>query len=443
MVTEGPSEGAQPELTTMQYVILAENERKKRALAETKAKYSQLLEENKRLLQDRENTERENYEVTEYLRKELLAKTERLVGVDNQIQEIRDGYEMEIASVRQSADENAQTLLEEASSCEQKLEGKIADLEGQLHAVVDFQNRRKEIEEETILLREEKKQLEEELNKQKFELERNFVDQTSRLKKDFKEKLQEQKRNSEENIGDRLDDMVKRILEQNKQMSHELKLHIEQSDELQQEVEMLEEARDRLQREVDLKCELEKGFASRGARQSQQVKDAQTKIGSLESSLQELLKDMARQKDEIEKRAHAEVEDAKAEVEGLRRLVKLKSRELKNIRRLAQEVLLQRSDVECFLLSSLQTVRKEIERESFIEAENRKSPDWPDKESKPGSVDIKDLSWPDREKILRLLFAKITNQAAQMNFTSLPPHAIEIKNRMQGDTSTAGPIAPT
>ena len=52
-----------------------------------------------------------------------------------------------------------------------------------------------------------------------------------------------------------------------------------------------------------------------------------------------------------------QVTDAQAEVEALRRLVKLKTRELKNIRRLAQEVLLQRSDVETFLLSSLHHVR--------------------------------------------------------------------------------------
>jgi hypothetical protein len=44
-------------------------------------------------------------------------------------------------------------------------------------------------------------------------------------------------------------------------------------------------------------------------------------------------------------------------VEALRRLIKLKTRELRNVRRLAQEVLLQRSDVETFLLSSLHAVR--------------------------------------------------------------------------------------
>ena len=119
---------------------------------------------------------------------------------------------------------------------------------------------------------------------------------------------------------------------------------------------MLEDDRKRLQREVYLKCELEKGFAKRGAMQSQQIKEAHSKISSLETSLQDVIHNMSNQKEDIVKRAAAQIEDAKTEAEGLRRLVKLKSREVRNIRRLAQEVLMQRSDVETFLLSSLQTV---------------------------------------------------------------------------------------
>lgn len=54
--------------------------------------------------------------------------------------------------------------------------------------------------------------------------------------------------------------------------------------------------------------------------------------------------------------ARSQVEDAHAEADALRRLIKLKTRELKHVRRLAHEVLLQRSNVEIFLLSSLQQV---------------------------------------------------------------------------------------
>lgn len=52
-----------PELTATQYVILAESQRKKRALAEGRIKYNALVDENKKLLVDRSESERQTYEV--------------------------------------------------------------------------------------------------------------------------------------------------------------------------------------------------------------------------------------------------------------------------------------------------------------------------------------------------------------------------------------------
>lgn len=55
--------------------------------------------------------------------------------------------------------------------------------------------------------------------------------------------------------------------------------------------------------------------------------------------------------------ATAQVSAAGSEVDALRRLLRLKGREVQQLRHLAQEVLLQRSEVEIFLLSSLHQVR--------------------------------------------------------------------------------------
>lgn len=52
------------------------NQRKKKALADTKTQFNKLTGENKQLLKHLEDSQRENYEVTEYLRQELLTKNE-------------------------------------------------------------------------------------------------------------------------------------------------------------------------------------------------------------------------------------------------------------------------------------------------------------------------------------------------------------------------------
>jgi hypothetical protein len=58
-------------------------------------------------------------------------------------------------------------------------------------------------------------------------------------------------------------------------------------------------------------------------------------------------------------------------------------------------------------------------------------------------LDIKDLSWDEREKILRLLFAKVNNQSQQSYFYDLPDHSFSAAAghsiKPLGTTTAAGP----
>lgn len=69
-----------------------------------------------------------------------------------------------------------------------------------------------------------------------------------------------------------------------------------------------------------------------------------------------MLSDFAAERASVVAAAGAQVQAAASEVGALRRLLRLKGRELGQLRALAQEVLLQRSKVEVFLLSSLHQV---------------------------------------------------------------------------------------
>lgn len=51
-------------------------------------------------------------------------------------------------------------------------------------------------------------------------------------------------------------------------------------------------------------------------------------------------------------------------------------------------------------------------------------------------MELKDLSWADRERVLRLLFTKINNQAQQVYYSRLPAHGLDV---VLGVTSGAGP----
>ena len=117
---------------------------------------------------------------------------------------------------------------------------------------------------------------------------------------------------------------------------------------------------------------------------------------------------------------------------GLRQLVKLKTKELANVKKLASVILQKRNEVETFLLESIEMVKVEIGRRRAEEERSRASkgrlPSLP--AARPSNlpnsleerVDIHELTWEDRERVLRLLFSKINNSSP---LYPMPPHALQ------------------
>ena len=110
------------------------------------------------------------------------------------------------------------------------------------------------------------------------------------------------------------------------------------------------------------------------------------------------------------------------------------------MKKLASIILHKRSEVESFLLEALEQVKEEVgeqradvQRLSARYGRGNCGAKLPALGGAPGGrpsnlptstderVDIRDLTWEDRERVLRLLFAKINNAAAQK---PMPHHAL-------------------
>ncbi|KAK9829645.1 hypothetical protein WJX72_007066 [[Myrmecia] bisecta] len=420
------------ELTTSQYVILAENQRKKAALADSKQKYSELLAQNRQLQEEAEASRRENFDVTEYMRREILAKEERLAQLQAHIDTMDQKAAEELAAVKKEAADREKKAKADAEHIEKELRAEIMDIKEQLEVVMEYKAKRQQSEEELAKLRVDTAKLRDELKDQAKELERKFMETSNASRKEYEHRIEELRRLAEEDIDDRLDASMKRILAQNRSMKEELRLHIQETEELSSEVQILDAERQRLFREVQIKTEMEKQYAKRGTWQAREIREANDKVASLELSLGQVMKDFAAERQRLIHQTTKKLEEAETERAALRRLIKLKTRELKNIRRLAHEVLMQRGDVETFLISSLKHVREELERESLRGAEAKEVPLTGQK------LDIKELSWGDREKVLRLLFAKINNQAQQAFYANLPAHSFETYEAQQAPEALQG-----
>jgi len=83
-------------------------------------------------------------------------------------------------------------------------------------------------------------------------------------------------------------------------------------------------------------------------------------VSTLESSLSLCVREFDAEQMALVTRTHAESESAREEVSRLQRTIELKSKEMNRVKKLAKNILDQRTDVERFLLDALQHVKGEI-----------------------------------------------------------------------------------
>uniref|UniRef100_H2YUS1 Basal body-orientation factor 1 n=1 Tax=Ciona savignyi TaxID=51511 RepID=H2YUS1_CIOSA len=174
----------------------------------------------------------------------------------------------------------------------------------------------------------------------------------------------------------------------------------------------------------------------------------------------------------IEQRAKVETLASEGEIQKLQRMLQIKDREMNKVKILAKNIVEQRTSVEIFFLDSLEKVRTEIalNRSQYVQAAQsayqRKmlaahsgQADFPkirtfkkndhstnsvfadlseaeNWSSLGDQVDIRDLTWEQKEKVLRLLFARMnglkTKTNVQRTQQSAPPLSIADKpNRLK------------
>ena len=166
---------------------------------------------------------------------------------------------------------------------------------------------------------------------------------------------------------------------------------------------------------------------SRKARQDYEISQSQVEksvllqndlkktIGMLKGKIKELEneRNSAETKFQIEREAihgqyNEQMEGLRAELKNYEDQIKIRSKELKNMRALAQMILDQRSDVEQFFLESLEQIKEEVQKRIVAEGKTKKLPMIGQKgKVYSDKVELSDLDWEDRERVLRLLFSKM------------------------------------
>uniref|UniRef100_A0A8C6T2D4 Si:ch211-243o19.4 n=1 Tax=Neogobius melanostomus TaxID=47308 RepID=A0A8C6T2D4_9GOBI len=240
-----------------------------------------------------------------------------------------------------------------------------------------------------------------------------------------------------------LDDASRSVFRENVRLNEALKLHLKETQELGKQNKCLTEQNDSLIQE--------KGIIKKNAAHISFQQEERSKLQSKVASLEEALKQKESQFKEEEakqKQMLVCVEAGQVELDKLQKVLSMREKELVHIKKLAAVVVEQRTELERFFHQALAEVKQEatVSRSKYkkdalqayrmtLREANRGKVKFPpirnfhraphstnsvysDMEAAPGSkVEISDLTWEQKEHVLRHLFAKMNGVAESYNTT--------------------------
>lgn len=235
------------------------------------------------------------------------------------------------------------------------------------------------------------------------DLEKNFFKQANNIESIHKAKADKILKNASSTAQRNVLDQETRTENQNKQLMGDMRKYDKELDVLKKERQRFLEENRIFSRDISLAEEGLEQYHTVNQKQNEKIFQAKEKIEYLKNFIsQEVIKYT---KDiELEKYRHqALMKEYTSQINALKEYLKTKSVEQKSIRMLANKILRQREDLEEFFLDSIQQIKETQGNSKNLEFAQADSDKYQER------VDISELSLEDREKILRIIFAKINN----------------------------------
>jgi hypothetical protein len=251
-------------------------------------------------------------------------------------------------------------------------------------------------------------------------LENKFYEEKVKLQRQFAAKLLELKKFAHDEALTRLGETTKHLYVENKTIAEELHIHVQEAEQLKQKKKVLEDDNKRLLREVDLQEESAQEYARQNQAQKKEIYNLRQRIKDVEEELLQLRNSKTNYNSAATTKSKKELDEAKMDSEALRQLLDIRTKELKKIRKLARQVLDQRTELEQFFLDALEEVKREVVKSRIaaspklpkinpsktqVDEQQNGSTTIPIKPS--GAFDISAMTWDEKEKVLRVLFQKM------------------------------------
>lgn len=327
-----------------------------------KARLDELGREQSVLKETRQELARDAKDFLEYSSKELRSRSDENSSLREQLAELEVTRELQVKELRTEYAELESHAKAELEALETDLNAKINERDGRLLRAQQFLDMRDELEakmaEQEATIERQKVQHAEDV----AELERKLIVQRVEFERETEANFQAMKVKAKQEVLKEMDEETKRIFLENKRMSRELEIQTSETTSLSHERSSLADSERTLKRDLELMQDAEKQWANTSAGRDRANRDLSVRCSELEGLLIKERKERVAEYSTLMRAIERETEDMRLELAGLRSLQALKNRELRTIKKLAQIVLSQRTEVEQFFLDALTQVKLEVAR---------------------------------------------------------------------------------
>ncbi|XP_019650185.1 basal body-orientation factor 1 isoform X2 [Ailuropoda melanoleuca] len=366
-------------------------------------------------------------EVTELSRIEYRDSSRRLAKSNEDLK--KQQYKME---------KDTMSVLSYLKKQDQEKDNMIEQLKQQLN-----ETKEKAQEEKEMLLKENLRNTEQKHQETLRRLEGRFFEEKHRLEQEAEKKIMMLAERAHHEAVVQLNNAGRAVFKENVYLQKALAYHLKEADALQKNSQKLQETQTFLLHQKEINDLLVKEKIMQLTQQRLQIQTLQKKVVSLETALSCMTTEFETEVCKMQQQATIENKAGQVEIDKLQQLLQMKDREMNRVKKLAKNILDERTEVERFFLDALHQVKQQIlfNRKHYKQvaqaafnskmreacagrteyprirtfdgkehSTNSVNQDLMEAEkwtNIQGNVDIGDLTWEQKEKVLRLLFAKM------------------------------------
>uniref|UniRef100_A0A2K5YDI8 Basal body-orientation factor 1 n=1 Tax=Mandrillus leucophaeus TaxID=9568 RepID=A0A2K5YDI8_MANLE len=252
-----------------------------------------------------------------------------------------------IEKLKQQLNETKEKAQEEKDKLEQKYTRQINELEGQFH------QKAKEIG----MIHTELKAVRQ-FQRRKIQVERELDDH--RLEQEAEKKIIMLAERAHHEAVVQLNDAGRNVFKENVYLQKALAYHLKEAGALQKNSQKLQESHALLLHQKEINDLLIKEKIMQLVQQRSQIQTLQKKVVNLETALGYMTKEFESEVLKLQQHAMIENQAGQVEIDKLQHLLQMKDREMNRVKKLAKNILDERTEVERFFLDALHQVKQQI-----------------------------------------------------------------------------------